>query len=162
MLENLYELHSTLGVFGYNRPFVKGYAGVVRPLTHLTKKDVPFIWTPECTKIIQMLKELVKGDPILMHPDHNCPFTLEVNVSQYVLGVVLSQQNDASRLQLVGYFLKTLILAKQNYDIYNRELLALVRSLEHWRHLLMGTSHPIEVFTDHEGLTKYWQPQKIG
>jgi hypothetical protein len=123
---------------------------------------VPFVWTPECTKAIQRLKELVKGDPVLMQPDHDRPFTLEVDVSQYALGAVLSQQNDAGRLQPVGYFSKMLIPAERNYNVYNRELLALVRSLEHWRHLLMGTTHPIEVFTDHEGLTKYRQPQKIG
>ena len=126
VLENLHELRSTLGAFGYNRPFVKGYAGVVRPLTHLTKKDVPFVWTPECTKAIQTLKELVKGDPVLMRPDHDRPFTLEVDASQYALGAVLSQRNNARKLQLVGYFSKTLIPAERNYNVYNCELLALV------------------------------------
>ena len=116
----------------------------------------------ECTKAIQTLKELVKGDPVLMRPDHDRPFTLKVDVSQYTLGAVLSQRNNAGRLQPVGYFSKTLIPAERNYNVYNHELLTLVQSLEHWRHLLMGTSHPIEVFTNHKGLTKYWQPQKIG
>ena len=102
------------------------------------------------------------SDPILMCPDHDRPFTLEVDASQYALGAVLSQRNNASRLQPVGYFSKTLIPAERNYDVYDRELLTLVQSLKHWRHLLMGTSHPIEVFTNHEGLTKYRQPQKIG
>ena len=87
---------------------------------------MPFVWTPECTKAIQRLKELVKGDPVLMQPDHDRPFTLEVDVSQYVLGAVLSQRNDAGRLQPVGYFSKTLIPAERNYNVYNRELLALV------------------------------------
>ena len=62
-------------------------------------------------------------------------------------------QNEAGRLQLVRYFSKMLIPAEQNYNIYDHELLALVWSLEHWRHLLMETSHPIKVFTNHEGLT---------
>ena len=73
-----------------------------------------------------MLKELVKGDPVLMQPDHDHPFTLKVDALQYALGAVLSQQNDAGRLQLVGYFSKMLIPAEQNYNVYNRELLALV------------------------------------
>ena len=126
MLNKITRYRNTLGTFGYNRPFVKGYTGVVRPLTHLTKKDVPYIWTPECTKAIQTLKELVKGDPVLMHPDHDRPFTLEVDASQYTLGAVLSQWNDAGKLQLVGYFSKTLIPAERDYDVYDRELLALV------------------------------------
>jgi hypothetical protein len=46
-LRNVHEVRSTLGVFGYNRPFIDNYAGKARPLTRLTKKDVPFEWTPE-------------------------------------------------------------------------------------------------------------------
>jgi RNase H-like domain found in reverse transcriptase len=96
-----------------------------------------------------------------MCPNHNRPFTLKVDASQFALGAVLSQHNDQGRLQLVEYYSKTLIPAERNYDVYDQELLALVWSLEHWQHLLMRTKHPIEVFTDHEGLTKYQHPQKI-
>jgi hypothetical protein len=48
-LKNVHEVRSTLGVFGYNHPFIPGYSDIVRPLTHLTKKDVPFLWTEDCT-----------------------------------------------------------------------------------------------------------------
>ena len=75
-----------------------------------------------------------------------------MDTSQYALEAILSQQNDAGKLQPVRYFLKMLTSVERNYDIYDCELLALVQSLEHWRHLLMGTSHLIEVFTDHKGL----------
>ena len=61
----------------------------------------------------------------------------------------------------MGYFSKTLIPTERNYDVYDRELLALVRALKNWRHLLFGAKHQVEVFTDHEGLTKYWHAQKI-
>ena len=61
----------------------------------------------------------------------------------------------------MGYFSKTLIPTECNYDVYDRELLALVCALENWRHLLLGAKHQVEVFTDHEGLTKYWHAQKI-
>ena len=96
---------------------------------------MPFNWMPKCTEAIRKLKCLVQGDPVLMCLDHNRPFVLEVDASQYALEAVLSQWNEANRLQLVGYFSKTLIPAEQNYDVYNCELLTLVRSLEHWRHL---------------------------
>ena len=143
------------------RPYVKGYVDIIRPLSNLTKKDKVFIWTPQCMATIHKLKELVWGDPVLMHPDHDCPFTLKVDASQFALGAVLSQHNDQGRLQLVGYYSKTLIPTKRNYDVYDQELLAMVWSLEHWQHLLMGTKHPIKVFTDHKWLTKYWHSQKI-
>jgi hypothetical protein len=95
-----------------------------------------------------------------MQPDHTKEFILEVAASQYVLGAVLSQKNDKGSNQPVGYFL-TLIPAERNYDVYDWELLAIVWSLQHWHHLLMGTTHPIVILTDHEGLTKYREPHNI-
>ena len=154
ILQNMHEVRSTLGAFRYNHPFVPGYSDIIRPLSNLTKKDVPFEWTPACTNTIRKLKAIIRTDPILRRPDHDKPFFLEVDASQYALGAVLSQKNEWGKLQLVGYFSKTLIPAKCNYNVYNHELLALVRALENWRHLLLGAKHQVKVFTDHEGLTK--------
>ena len=64
-LKDVHEVRSTLGAFGYNCPFVKGYAEIVRPLTKLTKKDEPFVWTNECTQAIRKLKKIVSSDPVL-------------------------------------------------------------------------------------------------
>ena len=65
VLDDIHDVRSTLGLFGYNRPFIKGYAHIVRPVQRLTKKDVPFVWTPECTQAIRMLKKVVSSDPVL-------------------------------------------------------------------------------------------------
>ena len=157
----MHKVRSTLGAFGYNPPFVPGYSDIVCPLSNLTKKDVVLEWTLACTNAIRKLKAIIRMDPVLMCPDHNKPFFLEVDASQYALGTVLSQRNEQGKLQPVGYFSKTLIPAKHNYDVYNRELLALVCALENWRHLLLGAKHQVEVFMDHEGLTKYRHAQTI-
>jgi hypothetical protein len=150
-----------LGAFGYNHPFVRGYANIIRPLTHLTKKDVPFEWTEDCSEAIRKLKRAIKEDPVLLRPNYDAPYTLEVDASQYAIGAVLSQRNDRGKLQPIGFFSKTLIPAERNYDVYDMELLALVKGLRHWRHLLLGAKHPTEVFTDHENLTKFQEPQNI-
>lgn len=115
-----------LGAFRYNCPFVPGYFDIVCPLSNLIKKDIPFEWTPACTNAIKKLKAIVQMNPVLMCPDHNKPFFLEVDISQYTLGAVLSQRNKQEKLQPVGYFLKMLIPAEWNYDVYDCELLALV------------------------------------
>ena len=94
VLQNVHKVRSTLGAFGYNRPFVPGYSNIVRPLSNLTKKDVPFEWTLACTNTIRKLKVIVKTDPVLRHPYHDKPFFLEVDASQYALGRVLSQKNE--------------------------------------------------------------------
>jgi len=52
--------------------------------------------------------------------------------------------------------------AEQNYPIYDRELLAIVRGLRNWRHLMRNTTHPVMVITDHANLQYYREPQKIG
>ena len=141
VLQNVHEVRSTLRAFRYNWLFVPGYSDIVRPLSNLTKKDMPFEWTLACINAIRKLKAIIRTDPVLRHPDHDKPFFLEVDTSQYALGEVLSQKNERGKLQLVGYFSKMLIPAERNYDVYDRELLALVRMLENWRHLLLGAKH---------------------
>ena len=89
VLDDMHNVRSMLGLFRYNHPFIKGYAHIVRPVQHLTKKDVPFVWMPECTQAIRNLKAIVSSDPVLRHPDHKRPFELEVDASQYALGAIL-------------------------------------------------------------------------
>jgi Reverse transcriptase (RNA-dependent DNA polymerase) len=79
-LATVKQVHSTLGIFGYQCPFIQGFANIAKPLTELTKKDIPFSWTPHCTKAIQRLKQIVLSDPVLCQPHPDCPYTLEVDV----------------------------------------------------------------------------------
>ena len=161
VLDDMHDVRSTLGLFGYNCPFIKGYAHIVRLVQQLTKKDVPFIWTLECTQAIRTLKAIVSADPVLRCPNHKRLFELEVDALQYALGAILYQRNDGGKLQAVGYYSQTLNPAERNYDVYDRELLAVIRALAHWRHLLLGAKHQVVVWTDHNNLTFYRHPQTI-
>ena len=72
------------------------------------------------------------------------------------------QRGDDDKRHPVGFYSATLTPAERNYDIYDLELLAIVKSLRHWRPLLAGSPHKIKVFSDHMNL-QYWRdPQKIG
>jgi hypothetical protein len=62
---------------------------------------------------------------------------------------------------VVGYYSQTLNPAERNYDVYDQELLAVIRVLAHWRHLLLGAKHQVVVWTDHNNLTFYRHPQTI-
>jgi hypothetical protein len=64
-LATVKQVRSTLSVFGYQQLFIHGFTDIAKPLTKLTKKDVPFIWTPRCTAAIQWLKQIVLSDPVL-------------------------------------------------------------------------------------------------
>ena len=65
VLDDVHDVRSTLGLFGYNCPFIHSYAQIVHPVQHLTKKAVPFVWTPECMDVIHKLKAIVTSDPVL-------------------------------------------------------------------------------------------------
>ena len=160
-LTTVKQVRSTLGVLGYQRPFIPDYANIAKPLTTLTQKNHPFVWTPECRQALDTLIETVLSNPCLQQPDPTKPFFLQVDALAYVTGAVLTQVDIRGKHEAVGYHSKLFSDVERNYDIHDRELLALVRGLQHWRHLLIGASHLITVYTDHKNLEYYRHPQHI-
>jgi RNase H-like domain found in reverse transcriptase len=90
-LPNVAEIRHTLGILGYQRPFIWGFAEIAWPITALLKKGVTFKWTEECTHTLKTLLQCVQDDPVLHHLDYTQPFELEVDTSQYAIRVVLAQ-----------------------------------------------------------------------
>ena len=77
---------------------------------------------------------------------------METDFSDYVNGGVLSQYDDEGVLHLMAFYNKNLTPVECNYQIYDKELLVIIRCLEHWRPELECTDIPIKIFTDHKGL----------
>ncbi len=90
-LRNVKEIRKVLGVLGYQRPFIPNFAGFARPLTNLLKKDAPFIWMPECHQALDTLIDIVTSSPVLIAPDQDRQFELEVDASQFAIGAILWQ-----------------------------------------------------------------------
>jgi hypothetical protein len=107
------------------------------------------------------LIKLVTTAPILAYPNLKKPFELEVDALAFTVGAILFQRDDKGCKMDMGYYSKALNSAERNYDIWDREFLAVITALKHWRHLLIGTSHKIIVWTDHQNLQYYCQPQKV-
>lgn len=160
-LRNVKDVRSTLGVLGYQRQFIPGFARIARPLTDLLKKGTTFTWTEECSKAVDTLIQLVTSDPVLQRPDLTKPFTLEVDASQYATGAILQQEDDQGTLRPVGYYSKTMNPAERNYDVHDRELTAVMRGLRHWRHLLLSSPHKITIISDHANLQYFREAHKI-
>jgi hypothetical protein len=160
-LRNVKEVRKTMGVLGYQRPFIPGFANRAKIITELTKKGVSFVWTEKHREALKGLIELITTAPILVYPDLENPFELEVDASAFAVGAILFQRDDKRCKRDVGYYSKALNSAERNYDIWDQEFLAVITTLKHWRHLLIGTSHKIIVWTDHQNLQYYWQPQKV-
>ena len=158
-LKTVKDVHSTLGILNYNCAFIPGFAQVAKPLTKLLKKDAPFVWTDKCTNTIQGLIDKVTNEPILVHPDPQKDFELEVDASNYATGAILFQQDKRGKPRPIGYHSKTFSNAERNYNIYDKELTAIDRGLANWRHLLLGNK--VIIHTDHANLTYYQHPHKL-
>jgi hypothetical protein len=137
------EVCSFLGFCNFYRPFIRGFATVARPLNELTRKDTPWAWDTRQQQAFTTLKHQVTSEPILAQPVLADQFDLEVDASGFAVGAVLLQKKEDGKRHPVGYYLATLNKAEQNYDIYNLELLAIIKALCHWRPLLAGSPHNI-------------------
>jgi hypothetical protein len=146
-------------VLNYNRAFIPGFATIAKPLTELLKKDTPFIWTPQHTLAVETLIQKVTSQQVLVHPDPGRTFELEVDASNYTTGAILFQRDERGKARPIGYHSKTFSDAERNYDIYDKELTAIDRGLENWRHLLLGSD--VVIHTDHANLTYYRHPHKL-
>ena len=102
------------------------------------KKDQKFIWTDDCQKAFDELKKQFTEEPVLMMPDQTKPFQIETDASKYATGAVLTQLDSNGDRHPISF---TFSPAEQNYEIYDRELLAIIRALEEWRHYIQGSPH---------------------
>jgi hypothetical protein len=89
MLTSVRQVCKTLGVLGYQRPFIQGFASIAQPIVELTKKGKTFEWTDTCHEALEMLIEKVTNAPILAYLDLEWPFEMEVDASVYVVGAIL-------------------------------------------------------------------------
>ncbi|QRV74416.1 Retrotransposable element Tf2 protein [Ceratobasidium sp. AG-Ba] len=149
------EVQAFLGFVNFYRRFIAKFSKIARPLHDLTKKDTKFEWTQECQQAFEEIKKRVSQDPVLIHPNPDKPFILETDASGIAIGAILSQRGEDGYLHPVAYLSKSYNDAQRNYDTANKELLAIVESLKHWRIYLEGTILPATVFTDHRNLERW-------
>ena len=118
-----------LGFENFYRKFIQDYSKLILPLTQLTKKGRSFVWTNETYIAFVNLKKALTLAPILAHVDPQKPFIVEANVtSDFALGSILSQGDD-EKLHPMGFHLHKFDTAEINYEVYDKELLAIVDPL---------------------------------
>ena len=155
------EVQSFLGFVNFYRRFIHNFSHMARPLHNLTRKDEPWKWADEQQKAFDQLREAITSTPILVHPDRNKPFRLEADSSNFATGAVLSQLCDDDKWHPIGFISKSLNEAERNYEIYDKELLAIIRGLQEFRHLLEGAQHRIEILTDHRNLEYFMTAKSL-
>ena len=140
-LKNQKHVWSTLGIFGYHWAFIPGYADIIQCLNDLLGKNVSFVWTPKHTAAVEWLKEIVWNGLVLQRPNYEKAFFLEVDALQYVTGAILMQKDEQGRHRPVGNISHSLIPTERNYDVHDRELLAVIRELWAWQHIFLSSPH---------------------
>jgi RNase H-like domain found in reverse transcriptase len=112
--------------------------------------------------VFNKIKDQVTSSPILCFTDNSKPFCIEADSSNFMMGMVLLQQSDNDlKWHLIAFYLKSLNAVEQNYDIYDKEMLAVMRLLEEWRHFLKGAQRKVEIWTDHKNLEYFMTAKKL-
>ncbi|PLW12658.1 hypothetical protein PCANC_22122 [Puccinia coronata f. sp. avenae] len=141
-----------LGFSNFYRRFIDHFSGTARPLHNLTKAKVPFVWDNRCKAAFNKLKTAFTTAPVLKIANPYRPFLLKCDCSDYALGAVLSQVCDKDReLHPVAFLSRSLIQSEKNYEIFDKELLAIVAAFKEWCQYLEGNPHRLKaiVYTNH-------------
>ena len=143
------EVRSFLGLAGYYRRYVKGFAAIAAPLHALTWKDEVFHWSEDCQNAFDQLKTLLTTSPITAFPDFSQAFRLYTDASTASLGAILAQVWDGKE-RIIGCASRALNKAEKSYPATKLECLAIVWAVAKFHPYLMAM--PFEVFTDHYAL----------
>ena len=145
------DIQSFLGFANFYRQSIEGYSKLTCPLTDLTKKSEKFFWSTECDKAFQQQKSWFTSATILRHFDSHLPCIIECDASDFAIGAILLQKIDG-RLHPVAFHSRKMNKHEINYDIHDKELLAITSAFKEWPRYLEGARHKIIVYTDHRGL----------
>lgn len=125
-------IQAFLGLANFYRRFIKDFAKIVKPLTMLTGKEVPWTWEQEQETAFNNLKDRFTSAPILQIPNDTAPYRLETDSSDFATGSVLEQIGEDGLWHPVAFYSKSLNEHERNYEIYDKELLSIIRALEEY------------------------------
>lgn len=155
-------LRSFLGLAGYYCKFVRNYGVLSKPLTNLLKKGQLYLWTSETDKAFEALKQALVTAPVLAMPNFRQPFVVETNASDKGIGAVLMQDNHP-----IAFLSRALGPRQQGLSTYEKESLAIMLAVDHWRSYLqhaeffIKTDHRSLALLDDQRLTTPWQHKAL-
>jgi hypothetical protein len=153
---NLKELRAFLGFANFYRRFIKNFAKIARPLNDLTRKNTSFDWGTHQQAAFEELRSAFVAEPILTLWKQGRPTRIEVDASGFATGGALLQKLDDGQWHPVAFRSASMLPAERNYEIYDREMLAIIEALKDWRAFLEGADDAFDIVTDHENL-QWWR-----
>ena len=126
-----------LGFTGYYRYFIKDYSKIAKPLLLLTHNTTPWQWNDEQQQAFEKLWDLMCQQPVLRQPNFTKPFAVFTDASAYGVGAILLQEGEPNaqnrtKYHPIAYYSATFTETERNYNIYDRELLAIMKAITHW------------------------------
>jgi len=119
-----------LRLANYYRRFVKDFAKIAKPLYEMTRKENKWSWRERQQRAFEELKERFMTEPVLVTPDLDKEMRVEADASDFATGGVLSMKCEDEKWRPVAYISKLLNKAERNYEIHNKEMLAIIQCLE--------------------------------
>ena len=151
--KSIHDIRVFLGLANFYRRFIKRFSRVALPITSLLKKDCKFHWDSRAQLAFEALKKAFVSAPILRHFDPALPTIIEADASNHALGAVISQRgSDDGLLHPITFYSRKFNPAELNYEIYDKEMLAIVETLDHFRHYFEGLGQKTTVYSDHRNL----------
>jgi len=144
----------------FYRHFIFNYSDIVIPLTRLTRKDTPWNFDNKCRKAIKTLKQAFISAPILMHWVLDVQLVVETDASDYALAAILSIMTKDNEIHPIAFHSRIFSAPELNYNVHDKELLAIFEAFKIWQHYLEGSTLPIDVVTDHKNL-EYFSTTKV-
>ncbi|KAJ1603298.1 hypothetical protein NDA14_005411 [Ustilago hordei] len=161
MLESIHDIQRFLGFANFYRRFIAHFARIAKPLTALVKpieRFKKFELPEEAQQAFHKLIQAFTSAGVLQHFDYHLPTRLETDASDFAIAGVLKQEHEG-RWHPVAFYSRKMSSAEKNYEIHDKELLAVVACLTQWRHMLAGLPNQLVILTDHEAL-KYFKSQR--
>ena len=154
------DIQSFLGFANFYCQFIFNYLNIVIPLTRLTRKDIPWKFDSSCQDAFNSLKKAFTSALILTHWISDAQLIVETDALDYALAAILSVVNEDNEVHPVAFHSHTLTAAELNYDIHDKELLAIFEAFKIWQHYLEGLAYPIDIVMDHKNL-EYFSTTKV-
>ena len=155
------DIQSFLGFANFYRCFICNYSKLTVPLTRLTWKGTPWDFSDSCRTSFETLKKAFTTAPILEQWIPGSPLIVETDASDYALGAILSTISDSNNeVYPIAFHSQTFTSTELNYDVHDKELLAIFETFKSWQHYLEGSPTLVDVITDHKNL-KYFSTTKL-
>jgi len=156
------DIQAFLGFVNFYQRFIWDFSAKTRPLFDLTYSKQVWMWSRKEQAAFEDLKTAMTTALVLVSPQESDPFQIKADSSDFATGAVLSQQLMTDRKwHPVVFYSKSLSSVERNYEIHDKEMLAIIRMLEEWRHFLEGVTHLVEIWTNHKNLEYFMTAKKL-